>query len=155
MRFLTLLLSLLTFGSAFATPENISARKQFSRATDAPNGVVYAILENPTRTDYRLLGAHSPHAAFCELHETIEEDGVAKMRPRPEGFTLPAHGRIHLKPGGAHIMLMRLKHPLIEGDHIEITLVFDNNKKIDLNVPVRAAGAICCGCDSDDGLCKG
>ena len=45
-----------------------------------------------------------------------------------------------MAPGGYHIMLMGLKQPLKEGDHIPITLTFAHAGAITAQVTVVAGG---------------
>lgn len=85
----------------------------------------------------RLVGATSPWAPTVELHETINDGGVMKMRPVPGGFEVPATGSLELKPGGKHIMLIGLNKPLVNGEEIEITLRFEKGGEITVKVPVR------------------
>jgi len=54
------------------------------------------------------------------------------------GVTVPAGSHAHLSPGGDHIMLMSLKHPLTPGDEVPLTLKFSDNTTHDLKVPVKA-----------------
>jgi copper(I)-binding protein len=72
-----------------------------------------------------------------ELHETIEQDGVMSMIPRPDGFPLPAGATLELKPGGKHVMLMGLVNPLAPGQTYQLTLNFEKAGPITIEVPVR------------------
>ncbi len=65
---------------------------------------------------------HRAWAQTVELHETINDGGVMKMRPVPSGFEVPATGALELKPGGKHVMLIGLTKPMVGGEEIEITL---------------------------------
>lgn len=102
------------------------------------NGVVYLTVTNPTDQADRLLSADSPVADHVELHETINDNGVMRMRPRPEGFEIPAHSTLELKPGGKHIMLVDLAAPLVAGQQISVTLHFATAGDRQLAVPVMA-----------------
>lgn len=48
----------------------------------------------------------SPEFEDVEIHESLLEDGVAKMR-RIEELSIPARSSVSLQPGGKHLMLMR------------------------------------------------
>ena len=84
----------------------------------------------------RLVSASSPAAAVVELHTHVMEAGVAKMRAVP-AIELPANGKVELKPGGLHIMLINLKAPLKAGDIVPIRLRFEQGHQVEVNAAVR------------------
>ncbi|MGB2202351.1 MAG: copper chaperone PCu(A)C [Pseudooceanicola atlanticus] len=45
------------------------------------------------------------------------------------------------EPGGLHIMLMGLQEPLVEGDSIQLDLLFDDGGRMPVNVRVRGIAA--------------
>lgn len=100
------------------------------------NGVVYLTVTNGTGQADRLLSAESPVADHVELHETINDNGVMRMRPQPDGFEIPPHSILELKPGGKHIMLVDLTAPLVAGQSISITLHFEVAGDRQLAAPV-------------------
>jgi copper(I)-binding protein len=110
------------------------------RARPAPleggNGAAYLTVLNGLETPVRLLSAAGEAAAAVELHETIDDNGVMKMEPHPEGFEIPAGGVLELKPGGKHVMLLGLVKPLAVGDSLDLTLNFEGSDAITLTVPV-------------------
>jgi len=48
----------------------------------------------------------SPEFGSVEMHESLLENGIAKMR-RIEELTIPAHSSVLFERGGKHLMLMR------------------------------------------------
>lgn len=87
----------------------------------------------------RLLSGSSPAAAVVELHTHVMESGVAKMRQIP-AIDVPAGGKVELKPGGLHIMLINLKAPLKAGETLPLKLRFEKAGEVDVAVPVAAQG---------------
>lgn len=87
----------------------------------------------------RVVSGSSPAAAVVELHTHVMEGGVAKMRAVP-AIDVPAGGRIELKPGGLHLMLINLKAPLKAGETIPLKLRFEKAGEIEVQVPVSAQG---------------
>ena len=85
----------------------------------------------------RIVSGSSPVAAVVELHTHIMEGGVAKMRAIP-AIDVPAGGKVELKPGGLHIMLINLKAPLKAGEAVPLKLRFEKAGEIEVNVPVTA-----------------
>ncbi len=110
------------------------------RARPAPlaggTGAVYFTVLNGLDSDVQLTSAASTAANVVETHETVSENGVMRMIPLPEGYTVPAGEALMLKPGGKHIMLIDIVEPLEPGDTVELTVNFDNGEAIDLTVPV-------------------
>lgn len=102
----------------------------------AGNGAAYMTILNGTDQPVRLLAARSDAAGAVELHETIEDGGMMRMVPQPEGFEIPAGGSVELKPGGKHVMLIGLVEPLELGNEIELTLEFDSAEPMTIAVPV-------------------
>ena len=88
----------------------------------------------------RLIGASSPAAEKTELHESIMDAGVMKMR-EVQGLPVAPGKPAVLAPGGYHFMLMHLKQPLNEGDRIPVTLTFEKAGAIQTIALVAKAGA--------------
>lgn len=114
----------------------------WSRATapSAPNGGAYLSIENKGATPDRLLSARGEAAGRIELHIHTMTNGVMQMRPA-EGIEVPAGGKVELKPGVLHIMLLGLKAPLVKGERFALTLVFERAGEVPVDVVVDAAGA--------------
>ena len=104
------------------------------------NGAIYFVVRNGLDQDVQLLSVSSPAADAVELHETVEENGVMRMIPHPEGFPVPTGGAVELKPGGKHVMLIGLAQPLNTGDTVDLLLSFDNGDTIALTAPVAEMG---------------
>ena len=88
----------------------------WSRATPtgAKVGAGYFVIENRGKTPDRLLGGSVEAAARFEIHDTVVEDGVMRMREL-KSLELPPGGSIEAKPGGRHVMFGGLLHPLAAG----------------------------------------
>ena len=110
------------------------------RARPAPleggNGAAFLTVLNGLDKAVRLASVSGTAAGAIELHETVNDNGVMKMEPHPEGFEIPAGGALELKPGGKHVMLLGLTKPLAVGDSIDLTLNFEGGDPITLTVPV-------------------
>ena len=105
------------------------------------NGAVYLTLVNGTGVPDRLVSAASPLAATVEFHETVNDNGILRMQPQPDGFEIPAAGSLVFQPGGKHIMLVQLTQPLAVGDTVELTLNFTQAEAMVISVPVVEIGA--------------
>ena len=103
---------------------------------DTGNGALYVTLRNVASDPDTLLGASSTAAENVELHETLREGDVMRMRP-VANLEVPAGGVLEMKPGGIHIMLINLKRALHPGDRVPVTLTFTHAAPVSLEVPVR------------------
>lgn len=101
-------------------------------------GVAYMTLTAQGAAD-RLIGIATPAAERAELHETIDDNGVMKMRA-VDGLALPAGHPVALRPGGYHIMLMGLKQALKTGESFPLTLTFQHAGAVTVTVPVATIG---------------
>ncbi|MFT4013441.1 MAG: copper chaperone PCu(A)C [Paracoccus sp. (in: a-proteobacteria)] len=110
----------------------------YGRATPphAPVGTGYLSIQNQGRVPDRLLGAESPAAGRVEIHRMAMRDGVMRMRPLPKGIEIPAGATVDLRPGGAHLMLMALKAPLVEGARLPVKLRFERAGRIEVQLAV-------------------
>ena len=121
-----------------ASPAGLAVENAFARpAPSGGNGGAFLTIVNSGSTADRLVAARSSAAPSTELHETIDDNGVMKMRPVPGGFEVPANGQLELKPGGKHLMFVNLTSPLTAGSEVAITLVFDKAGEITIKAPIR------------------
>ncbi|HEX4910096.1 MAG TPA: copper chaperone PCu(A)C [Permianibacter sp.] len=96
----------------------------------------YFTLKN-SGADRALVDADCRCAGMTMIHESIEQDGMAKMR-HVDSAALPSGGELVLKPGGLHVMLMRLNAPLKAGDSHPLTLRFADGDTLTVRLPVQA-----------------
>ena len=102
-------------------------------------GALYVVIENQGNQVDRLIGASSAAAKTAEVHESyMDNNGVMGMRPLEGGLEIPAGGKVELKPGGYHIMLIDLVKPLEVGTKIAVTLKFEKSGEIALEAEIRA-----------------
>lgn len=126
--------------TASADSPSIMVRNAWSRAAIAGHeGVVYLTITNTGASD-TLTAASTPVAEMADVHETINDNGVMKMRA-VKSLTI-GHGQsVSLAPSGYHIMLMNLKQTLKEGESFPVTLTFNKAGSITTSVMVEKAGA--------------
>lgn len=121
MRFLPLAL-LLAAAPAWACP-GLEATEAWIR--QAPPGAMmtaaYARLRNAGDQLLRIDGAFGAAFAGAELHRTVVENGISRMR-HGEPLELLPGATAELAPGGWHLMLMRPSHPLKAGEQVPIAL---------------------------------
>ncbi len=105
-----------------------------------PTGAAYLTIHKPTNAEVALVSASTPLAGSVEIHRSVQEDGMWRMRRLSE-LPILAGGSAELAPGGVHLMLFKMKQALREGDTLPMTLDFDNGETLELSVSVRAIGA--------------
>jgi copper(I)-binding protein len=89
----------------------------------------------------RLVAVESAIAARVELHTTIDDGGIMRMRALPDGIALPPGDTASLAPGANHVMFFQLKAPLVVGSHIDAVLVFEKAGRVPVEFMVEAAAA--------------
>ena len=113
----------------------------WARATPGKSaiGAAYVTIHSPTAD--KLVAASTPVAKKAELHTMSMSGMVMKMRP-VASIDIPAGQAVTLQPGGFHIMLMGLKHPLKAGQTFPLTLTFTKAGAQTVNVAVEKIGAM-------------
>lgn len=101
----------------------------------APTGAAYLHIVNAGVAD-RLLHAKTEMASYVELHTTIMDGGVMRMR-KLEALDVPGGTTVKLEPGQVHIMLIDLKQPLRAGQSFPLTLEFEKAGMLEVQIPIR------------------
>jgi copper(I)-binding protein len=122
---------------------DIRIENPWIRASTGPNAALFMTLVNTGETPEKLIGAQIEACAHVELHTHVEENGIFRMR-EVEFIEIPVGGSANLKPGGHHVMLMKIHDPLQEGDEVPVTLSFEKQKGISFTAPVKAMAGECC-----------
>ena len=99
----------------------------------------FMTLKNAGDKDVPVTKAESSAATVTELHNHINDNGVMRMRQVKE-IVVPAKGETLLKPGSYHVMLIDMKSPLKEGDHVMITLGFPDGSSKEVHATVKKPG---------------
>ncbi len=107
-------------------------------APGARTGAGYGLVVNAGSAEDRLLGGSTPVAARLEVHSMTMDGGIMRMRPVTGGLAIPAGGRVALKPGGYHLMLIGLKQPLRRGTMVPVTLDFARAGLLKLSLRVES-----------------
>ena len=102
---------------------------------NANNSAIFLDLRNESEQLRKLVKVHSEVAERVELHTTKDEDGMLRKQ-RLEEVLIPALETQSFHPGGIHIMLIGLRSPLEVGSVIELELVYADQSKETISVPV-------------------
>jgi len=89
----------------------------------------YLTVHNPSSQEVQVTDVESADFGSVELHATVTEDGVAKMR-REEAVPVPPHGTVDFEPGGRHLMMFDPVRPLTEGDTVNLTVTLSDGTQL-------------------------
>ncbi len=133
----TLMAMSLNLPALAADADHVEILNPYARAVPptAPASAAFMVLNNNGGAT-ALVSARSDVSEVTELHTHIHDNGVMRMRP-VKRIPLPAHGKVELKPGGYHIMLIQLKKPLKPGDTVHLTLTFQDGSSKRISAPVK------------------
>lgn len=114
----------------------------FFRATPpgAKTGAGYVIVKNNGTEADKLIGMETEAAKRVTFHQTVTENGMAKMIPIEGGLEIPAGGEYRLGLDGSHAMLEGLTAPIGLGQLITGTLIFEKAGRVDIDFEVEPAG---------------
>lgn len=115
----------------------VTVKDAWVRGTVPAQTTTGAFMTLTSTAEARLVGAASPVAKMVEIHESMMHGGTAQMH-EVQVVALPAGKAVELKPGGHHVMLMGLRAPLNAGEHVPITLTFEDAKGKRSTVEVSA-----------------
>jgi len=103
----------------------------WARATPPgmPMGAIYATLKNTSEVDVEVTRLSTPVARGAEIHESVEIDGLMRMREITP-FIIPAGESVNLQPGGKHIMLMGLKQALEAGNTFSLDIQLSDGSAV-------------------------
>ena len=104
----------------------------------ARTGGAYFTVRNQGGQADRLLRVSSAAAKSAEIHSMTMDGNVMRMRNVPS-LDIPANAKVTLSPGGYHVMLVGLIHPLVGGQQVPLTLTFEKAGAVDVHADVEAA----------------
>ena len=116
---------------------DIKVKDAWARAT-APgqvNGSVGVVITS--KKDARLIAVKSAIAESAEIHTMSMDNGVMQMR-QLDYLELPASQPVTLGPGGNHLMLFGLKHPLKAGTTLPLILTVQYADKRTEDIKIKA-----------------
>ena len=135
--FLSTLFSLFMINTGYAADSLIISD---SRIPEAPPGAQvmagFMSIQNPTQQPIEITSVSSPAFNTVEMHLSKEVNGIAKMLPQ-KSLSIPANSTLALQPGGYHLMLIKPKQAMRDGDSVLIEFSLSNNTSLSLHTPVK------------------
>lgn len=128
---------------AFAEPKKVAPPVTISNVwakTTVPGGAVSAAyMHIKSAKPVRLIKVDTAIADIVEIHDMKMNDGVMEMKAL-DAVDVPANKLVELKPGGMHVMLIKVRRPINKGDKIPLTLTFEGADKKSFTMNVEANG---------------
>ncbi|HUG97924.1 MAG TPA: copper chaperone PCu(A)C [Gammaproteobacteria bacterium] len=90
----------------------------------------YLSLHNPGPEPLVVVGVESPLFGSIEMHGTVVEDGMARMRHQ-ETVTVAPGETVRFEPGGLHLMLMQAAEEIPASGTIELSLLLEGGERLD------------------------
>lgn len=88
----------------------------------------------------QLRGILTDYALKVEMHETVEENGVMKMKP-VSSVDIPAKDKVAFEPGGKHLMLWGVNDTAISRGKMQLTFLMANGDRLLVDAVIRQPGA--------------
>ncbi len=122
------------------TSNMIHIHNQWVRAVPPVSHIsaAYMSIINHGSMEDQLLAVQTSAAEVVEIHNVKKENGMMSMYP-VKFVDVSAGGSQELKPGGYHMMLIKLVKPLKVGDEVELTLHFKNAGMVKVTAPVMGS----------------
>ena len=99
---------------------------------------LYFTIENNTEFTDTLFKVDSDIAGKVEMHQTYSQEDMMGMR-EVEMIVIESGESFELKPGAHHIMLMKLKRDINNGDEAEFILHFKHAGEIKIRATAKKA----------------
>lgn len=100
----------------------------------------YLAIWNGTAQQADLTKLESAAFGSVSLHNTVVEDGVARMRPL-DGVPIPGHAELLMRNGGIHLMLGNPTTELQAGDTVDLDLTFHDGTRVSGTARILPVGA--------------
>ena len=98
----------------------------------------YVVIDNPTDRELIIEGVAATGFGRVEIHESIEDDGVSRMRP-VNAIRVAPDNTVTLQPGGLHIMLMESDAAIEAGRTVELQFMSSTHGTLAISAPVKGA----------------
>jgi hypothetical protein len=126
--------------AACGQAEPVSVHDPWANATPVGASVAAVYMDLTVADADTLVSASTTVADHIEMQSSSEENGMMKMRPLA-GVELKAGQSFSFAQGGAHLMLIDLRQPLVAGMRFPMTLEFQRAGAVTVQVQVVELGS--------------
>lgn len=138
------LAALALIGLALPAMAETKVTDAWARATVPHQQSTGAFMTLTADSDSKLVDVQSPVAEIVQVHQMTMHNDIMGMK-QVHSVDLPAGKAVSLDPNGYHVMLMKLKQQVKEGEQVPLTLVIEDAKgqkqTLEIKAPVRALNA--------------
>lgn len=89
--------------------------------------------------DTQLRGVMTDYALKVEMHESISEGGVMKMKAI-DSVDIPAKGKVAFAPGGKHLMIWGINDTAINRGKMTFTFLLANGDRLLVDAAIQKPG---------------
>ncbi len=139
LRLITILVLFCLAASAFAAAQVGVSNAWIPQAPPGSSMLAgYLTIKNAGDSPVSILAAQSDRFRAVSVHQTVIENGVARMRELNSLEIAPGQ-EVKFAPGGMHLMLMQPRKDISPGDRIEITFLLSDGTRVPAMFDVQAA----------------
>ncbi len=99
----------------------------------------YATIEGGPE-DVSLVSVTADDVMRMEMHETVEENGMAMMKTL-DNVPVPAGETVKFEPGGKHLMIWGVGGGSVAQGSLRMIFIFSNDDRIQVDATIKKAGA--------------
>lgn len=89
--------------------------------------------------DVSLVSVTADDVMRMEMHETVEEDGMARMKNLDKAL-IPAGETVKFEPGGKHLMIWGVGGGSIARGTLRMIFIFSNDDRIQVDAVIQQVG---------------
>jgi periplasmic copper chaperone A len=128
--------------NAFAAPPaDVQITNAWARPTVPGQAVGAAYFDVRSAQGATVVEVRSDVADAVQVHEMSRDGDIMRMREL-KTLALPAGQTVHLSPGGIHLMLLELKHPLRVGETVPLRVTLEDargrKQTLQVSAPISA-----------------
>ncbi len=136
LKFILFAFAFLISTEILAAPD-IKIENAWIASTEGDDDMSVAYMSLFSDEDLILTSVTSQRIKTIEMHNTIQEKGIMKMRMAHE-IKIDHDKTFEFKSGGHHLMLMDFKGPLKAGQKVKLTLHFKDKKNQSFDKSINA-----------------
>jgi len=119
----------------------VSSTQIVAPAPGRAASVAYMTISNSSDDTVSIRKIEGPQFERIELHETVLDDGIARMQPLRTSIIAPG-GEFSFKPGGPHIMLLEPTSGIVPGKIVTLHVHFSSGEIVIVQAPVSTRVSI-------------